>query len=149
MNLNFIKDKLFQKYGDMFDGTLGKYTGSNYTIELKEDVKPFPILKIHKLTLKKEVDRLVKIGVLKKVNNFQWVASSFIIPKTNGTVKFISDFRELNKTKKGNLFQFLNIPHLLIKLEGFRYATCLEPTMGYYHTTLCPLSWILCTIVLL
>ena len=25
----------------MFDGTLEKYTGSNYTIELKKDVKPY------------------------------------------------------------------------------------------------------------
>ena len=27
----------------MFDGTLGKYTGSNYTTELKEDAKPYRI----------------------------------------------------------------------------------------------------------
>ena len=27
----------------MFDGTLGKYTGSNYNIKLKEDAKPFTI----------------------------------------------------------------------------------------------------------
>ena len=25
----------------MFDGTLGKYIGSDYTIELKEDAKPY------------------------------------------------------------------------------------------------------------
>ena len=45
----------------MLDGTLGKYIGSNYTLEIKEDAKPyhakpFPIPKIHKLTLKKEVN---------------------------------------------------------------------------------------------
>ena len=45
----------------MFDGTLGKYTGSNYTVKLKEDAKPyhvkcFPIPKLHEPTLKKEVD---------------------------------------------------------------------------------------------
>ena len=44
----------------MLNGTLGKYTGSDYTIELKEYVKPyharpFPIPKIHKLTLKKRL----------------------------------------------------------------------------------------------
>ena len=48
----------------MLDGTLGKYTDSTYTIDLKEDakpyhVKPFPILKDHKLTLKNEDNRLV------------------------------------------------------------------------------------------
>ena len=93
----------------MFDGTLGKYTGSNDTIELKEDAKPyhakpFPIPKIHEPTLKKDIDRLIKIGVLKKIHNFQWAAPLFIIPKINGTVRFISDFRELNKTIKTKPF---------------------------------------------
>ena len=40
----------------------------------------------------------MKIGVLKKTNNSQWAAPTFIIPKINGTIRFISDFRELNKT---------------------------------------------------
>ena len=47
MNLNHLKDKhekslleLLHKYGKMFDENLGKYTGSYYTIELKEDAKP-------------------------------------------------------------------------------------------------------------
>ena len=49
---------LLQKYEEMFDGTLGKYTGSNYTIELKENAKPyhakpFPFPKLHKSTLMK------------------------------------------------------------------------------------------------
>ena len=61
--------------------------------------KPFPIPKIHKLTIKKEVDRLIKIGVLKKIN-----APTFIIPKKNNTVRFISDFRELNKRIKTKPF---------------------------------------------
>ena len=59
VNLNYLKDKhksskieLLQKYEKMFEGTLGKYRGSNYTIEVKENAKPyhakpFPIPKIH------------------------------------------------------------------------------------------------------
>ena len=75
----------------MFDGVLGKFTGSTYKIKLKENVKPyyakpFPIPKVHKPTLKKEVERLVKIGVLRKINNSEWVAPTFIISKKNGTV---------------------------------------------------------------
>ena len=41
MNLNYLKDKhrnslleLLQKYEEIFDETLRKYTGSDYTIEL-------------------------------------------------------------------------------------------------------------------
>ena len=73
MNLNHFKDKhksslleLLQKYKKI-DGTLNKYTLSNYAIELKDDAKPyhakayhakpFPIPEIHQPTLKKDVDR--------------------------------------------------------------------------------------------
>jgi len=43
-------------------------------------------------TLKAEVERLVKIGVLKKENHSEWAAPTFIIPKKDGSVRFISDF---------------------------------------------------------
>ena len=95
------------------------------------------------------MNRVIKIGVLKKIDNSQWRAPTFIIPKINGTVRFISDLRELNKTiTKRNRFQSLTIQDLLLKLEGFQYATSLDLTMGYYHFTLCPVSWRLYTIVL-
>ena len=93
MNLNYLKIKhknslleLFQKYEKMFDGTLCKYTGSNYATEVKEDAKPchtkpFSIPKPHEPTLEKEVNRLIKIRVLKKINNSQWAAPTFICIK--------------------------------------------------------------------
>jgi len=43
-------------------------------------------------TLKAEVERLIKIGVLKKVNHSEWAAPAFVIPKKDGSVRFISDF---------------------------------------------------------
>ena len=66
----------------------------------------FPFQNIHELTLKRDVNKLMKIGVLKKINNAQWEAPAFIIPKSNGTVRFVSDFRELNKRIKRKPFTF-------------------------------------------
>ncbi len=88
---------LLGKYESLFDGTLGKWQGEPYDIQLKENVqpyhaKPFPIPRIHETTLKMEVDRLVNIGVLKKVNRSEWAAPIFIIPKKDGTVRFINNF---------------------------------------------------------
>ena len=40
------------------------------------------------------------------------------------------------------------IQDLLMKLEGFQYATSLDRNMGYYHIELSPQSKRLCTIVL-
>ena len=83
MSLNYVEvrhdDSLFeflQKYDKMFDGTSDKYTGSDYTIEPQENtkpyhIKPYPTSKLHKPALKKKIDRLIKIGLLKKFNNSQ------------------------------------------------------------------------------
>ena len=48
----------------MFDGALGKYTGSDYAIELRDNAKLyharlFSIPNTHESSLKKEVDRLI------------------------------------------------------------------------------------------
>ena len=93
----------------MVNGTLGNYTSTEYKIEHLEGVqpyhaKPFPIPKVHEEALKTEVNRLINIAVLKRENNSEWAAPTFTLPKKNGTVRFISDFRELDKRMKRKLF---------------------------------------------
>ena len=68
--------KLLKKYEELFDGTLGHFTGKPYNIKMKDNVepyhaRPFPVPKIHELTLKSELDRLCGLGVLKRVNRSQ------------------------------------------------------------------------------
>jgi predicted aspartyl protease len=144
---------LLKQYEPLFNGTLGTWTGDPYEIELKPDAEPYhakayPIPKIHEQTLKNEVRRLCEIGVLKRINNSEWAAPNFIIRKKNGRVRFLTDFRELNKRIRRKPFPIPKIQDLLLKLEGFQYATSLDLNMGYYHISLSPFSQQLCTIVL-
>ena len=144
---------LLERHEKLFDGTLGNWKSEDYDIELKEGAKPcharaYPIPKAYEQTLKVEVQRLCTLDVLKKVNRSEWGAPTFIIPKKDGTVRFISDFRELNKRIKQKPFPIPKIQDLLLKLEGFQYATSLDLNMGYYHIELSPKSKQLCTIVL-
>ena len=144
---------LLKRYEDLFDGTLGRWHDDDYDIELKPDAQPYharsyPIPKVYEKTLRHEVDRLCKLGVLKKVNRSEWAAPTFIIPKKDKTVRFISDFRELNKRIKRKPYPIPKIQDIMQKLEGFRYATTLDLNMGYYHIELSPAAKRLCTIVL-
>ena len=137
----------------MFDGTIGRWKNEQYEIDLKAGAqpyhtRPFPIPKIHEKTLRMEVKRLVQIGVPKKINQSEWAAPTFIIPKKDGTVRFISDFREVNKRIKRKPYPIPNIQDLLLKLEGFKYGTSLDLNMGYYHIELSPDSKRICNIVL-
>ena len=135
--------RLLRKHENLFDGTLGKWVGKPYEIELKEGAtphhaRPYPLPRAHEKTLKMEIERLCKVGVLRKVNRSKWAAPSFIIPKKDGTVHFITDFRELNLRIRRKPYPIPKIQDLLLKLEDFQYATSLDLNMGYYHIELTP-----------
>jgi len=144
---------LLSKYATLFDGTLGKWTGTKVELQLVKDAQPyharaFPLPRCHVETLKVEVERLCDLGVLKRVNRSQWAAPTFVIPKKDGTVRFISDFRELNKRIVRRPYPIPHITDMLMNLEGFQHATSLDLNMGYYHLELSEKSRELCTIVL-
>ena len=89
----------------IFDGTLGVYPHKRFHIEIDKDAKPvyarhYPIPRIHLSTFKKELDHLVKLGVLVHQQESEWASPTFIIPKKDGRVLWISDLRQLNKVFK-------------------------------------------------
>jgi hypothetical protein len=62
----------------------------------------------------------------------KWAAPTFIIPKKNGTVRFISDFRKLNEMLKRMPYPIPKIAQMLQELEKFANATSLDLNMGYF-----------------
>ncbi len=102
---------------------------------LKEGAKPYhgrpyPIPKIHKATLMKEINCLISIGVLKWQPLLQWASPSSIIPKKDHTVHITSDFRELNKRIVRQPYPITKISTTMQELQGFIYATALNLNMG-------------------
>ena len=101
-----------------FDGILGDWDTKHVSLKLRECAKPyhgrpFPTPKVHKETFKKEVERLRGLGVLKWQSESEWALPSFIVPKQNQTVQFVSDFREVNKRIVRNPFPIPKISTVL------------------------------------
>ncbi len=122
---------LLLKFKELFDGTLGDWKLPPVSIELKEGAKPYhgrpyPIPKIHRATLMKEIECLIAIGIFKWQPSSKWASLSFIIPKKDQTVHTISDFRELNKRIVRKPYPISKISTTLQELEGFTYATPLD-----------------------
>ena len=143
---------VLQEFEDLFDGTLGDWNTEPVSFEMKKDAKPYhsrayPIPKFHKETIMKEVRRLVEIGVLEWQPTSEWAAPSFIQPKKNGTVRFLTDFRRLNERLVRKPFPLPKISTVLQELEGFTYATALDLNMGYYTIRLDPDASRICTII--
>ena len=143
---------LLKKYGSLFYGNLGTWNGNPSDIKLKPDaepfnIKPFPVPRIHEITIKQEHDRLEDQKVINKVNSSQWGAPTFTMPKKDSTVRFISDFRELNKRILRQPYPIPKIQDILLRLEGLRYGTTLDIDMGSYNIELSAKSKKLCIIV--
>jgi hypothetical protein len=84
---------------------------------------------------------------LRRYSDSEWGALTFIIPKKNGAVRFISDFRKLNAELKRKPYPIPKISQMLQGLKCFAFETYLYLNMAYYTIKLDPDSQRYCTIV--
>ena len=88
------------------------------------------------------------MGVLEPTQSSEWESPSFIIPKKDLRIRFVSNFRRLNaKIKRKPYPPLPHISDTLQQLEGFRYATSLDLSMGYYHIVLSSKASGMCSII--
>ncbi len=91
-----------QENKKMFDETLDVYPDKRVHIDIDPNAKsvhsmPYPVPRICLKTFKKELHHLVELGVLAPQQESEWASSSFIIPKKDNRVRWISNSCHLNK----------------------------------------------------
>lgn len=137
----------------LFDGKLKKYTGKKIHLELKNDAhpihcKPFPVPQTQVEVFKKECERLCREDVLEPVGATEHAAyPTFIIPKKDGTVRWVSDFRKLNQNLRRRVYPLPRIQDVLHRRPGYKYFTKIDLSMCYYTFELDNASKELCVIV--
>ena len=121
----------------LFNGKLGKYKGKKIRLELRDDAqpvhcKPFPVPQTLSEVFKKECNRLCEIDVLEPVGATEHAYPTFIIPKKDNTVRWISDFRKLNAMLKRRVYPLPRIQDVLHRRPGYKFFTKIDISMCYY-----------------
>jgi Reverse transcriptase (RNA-dependent DNA polymerase) len=143
---------LLQQHQSLFSGKLGKYTTRQLHLELKDGAqpihcKPYPVPKVHEQLFKDEAGYLVSDGVLEPVGATEHAYPTFNIPKKDGCIRWVSDFRKLNAMLRRSIYPLPRIHDILTKRKGYQYFTKLDLSMQYYTLELDELSSWLCVIV--
>ena len=111
-----------EQYPILFNGQLSKYQKRKIHLELKPNAKPFhseayTVPHVQLPFYKEELDHLQKMGVLKQTGESEWAAGSFTTLKKDGRVRWVSDFRELNKYIQRKVYPLPGIQDVLKKDE--------------------------------
>ena len=119
---------LLKNFKNSFDGTLGDWSTEPVNLQIKPCSKLFnsiyyQVPKINRENFCKELKQLVEIGVLTLVQNSQYGTPSFVIPKKEGTVRFITDFLKLKHKLVKNMYPINIIGETMNQMVVFQYAT--------------------------
>ena len=102
---------LLLEFSDVFQARLENWKGPLINITLKKDTTPqysrsYVTLQAHLAPLKKEVNRLVSLGVLSLVPYSEWASPTFAMPKKDQTIRVVHDFRKVNTQILRKVFPF-------------------------------------------
>jgi hypothetical protein len=142
---------VLQNFSTLFSGKLGCYPHQKVHLELDNQTTPFscrpyPVPDAHKRVFKQELDRLVELGVLSPTGPAKYLSPTFIIPKKDGRVRWVSDFRKLNSMITRKVYHLPRIQDILRKRSKYQFFTKLDISMQYYTFELDDESKELCTI---
>ena len=142
--------QMLQKFHKLFDGQLKTFKGPPVHLQLIENPKPirrrpYSVPTSHLTVFKAELQRLLEIGVIEKAARSEWIAGTFIVPKKDGRVRWITDFRGLNKSLQRKVYPLCKISEIFQRHSGYKFFTKLDISMQYYTLLLDESSRNLCT----
>ena len=135
----------------MFDGTLGCHPTVEIDIELVPGAQPiyqraYPVPYQKQELFNWELHNMILDGVFRRIGESKWGFPSFIIPKKDGRVRWLSDFRKLNSLIVRKPYPLPKIQDILLRRGKYTYFTKIDLSMMFYCFKLSKQSQEICVI---
>ena len=134
------KQELVKEYEDVFTGE-GQFEKKLH-LEIDTSARPVrqPLRRVPlamKPKLKEELNRLEKIGVIKRVDTpTDWVSSLVIVKKPNGKLRICIDPKPLNQTLKRSHYPLPVVDNILPELAKAKVFSVCDVKNGFWHVEL-------------
>ena len=144
--------EVLSRYPMLFNGKQKKCSHFQVHLELQaNDIphsgKAYDIPYHHHEVFKNELKCLTEIRVLEEALHSEWLTGTFIQPKKDGRIHWISDFQGLDKYLRQKVYPLPRIGNILANHTGYQYLSKIDISMQYYMFKLDEESCNLCTIV--
>jgi hypothetical protein len=83
----------------------------------------------------KEVDEMLKLGVIERAES-EWNSPYLMVPKKDGSYRFVIDFGGVNARSKRVCYPLPNISHILDNLGNAKYLSSLDIRSAYWEVPL-------------
>ena len=129
------------KCEDIMNDNLGCFPGT-HTLKVKNDVQPviMPTRRVPisvRPTLKKELDRLTELGVIKPVDEATpWLSHIAISTKKSGKMRICIDPKELNKALLREHYVLPVLDDVLYEMGQSKVFSKADLSSGYWHVKL-------------
>lgn len=103
----------------------------------KVKLRPYRIPEARREAVRQEVKTMLQNGIIEESHS-EWSSPIVLVPKTDGTLRFCNDFRQLNLISKFDAYPMPRVDELIERLGTSRYITTLDLTKGYWQVPLAP-----------
>ncbi|XP_003741883.2 uncharacterized protein K02A2.6-like, partial [Galendromus occidentalis] len=139
-----LKKEIQQKFPAVFNEGLGKCTTGKVRLSLKENTKPifrkarsvpYAVLP----ALSKELERLVKLGVLKPTTNSEFAAPVVVVRKKGGEIRLCADFSTgLNNALQDDKYPLPTAQDIFSRLAGGKFFSKIDLAEAYLQIEVHP-----------
>lgn len=141
-SLSNVADQLQEKYSNVFSEELGTFNKYKVKLNLKKDAKPVffkprPVAFALRDKVSSELDRLVRVGILKPVEHSEYASPIVPVLKRDGSIRLCADYSvTINKQLLVDQYPLPTAQELFSKLHGGQQFSKLDLSQAYAQCVL-------------
>ena len=130
---------LIKEYSDLFPDVPGRVKGVYHDVDVGESspIKqhPYRVGPVKAAAMDKEIQYMLDNDIIEPSNS-PWSSPCHTVPKSDGSIRFVTDFRKVNEVSKTDSYPLPRIDTLIDEVANARYITKLDLLKGYWQVPL-------------